>query len=43
MQDLSSIGLMPEEWGGDTPMIKVLKLLRLELFNISVLIYLITS
>lgn len=26
MQDLSSVGLMPEEWGGDTPMVKVTKL-----------------
>ncbi|KAL3508908.1 hypothetical protein ACH5RR_028309 [Cinchona calisaya] len=23
MQDLSSIGLMPEDWGGDTPMVKI--------------------
>ncbi|KAL9232511.1 hypothetical protein vseg_007618 [Gypsophila vaccaria] len=23
MQELSSIGLMPEDWGGDTPMIKI--------------------
>ncbi|KAL2476500.1 Translation initiation factor IF-2 [Abeliophyllum distichum] len=23
MQDLSSIGLMPEEWGGDVPMVKI--------------------
>ncbi|CAI9757141.1 unnamed protein product [Fraxinus pennsylvanica] len=23
MQDLSSIGLMPEEWGGDIPMVKI--------------------
>lgn len=23
MQELSSIGLMPEDWGGDTPMVQV--------------------
>ena len=26
MQELSSIGLMPEDWGGQTPMVKVPKL-----------------
>lgn len=24
MQELSTIGLMPEDWGGDTPMVLVL-------------------
>ena len=24
MQDLSSIGLMPEDWGGDIPMVQVI-------------------
>lgn len=23
MQELSSIGLMPEDWGGETPMVQV--------------------
>jgi hypothetical protein len=23
MQELSSIGLMPEDWGGDVPMVQV--------------------
>lgn len=26
MQELSTIGLMPEDWGGDVPMVKVDKL-----------------
>lgn len=25
MQELSNIGLMPEDWGGDVPMVKVVK------------------
>lgn len=33
MQDLSSVGLMPEEWGGDTPMVKVTKLRPLMIIN----------
>lgn len=30
MQELSSIGLMPEDWGGDTPMVKVIIFLSYE-------------
>lgn len=30
MQELSSIGLMPEDWGGDIPMVKVSTILKAE-------------
>ena len=28
MQELSSVGLMPEDWGGDVPMVQVSSVLK---------------
>lgn len=39
MQDLSSIGLMPEDWGGDVPMVQVFFLIFLTLLHLSFLLY----
>ena len=40
MQELSAHGLMPEEWGGDTPMVQVNHLCRGILITPGCVIYL---
>lgn len=39
MQELSSIGLMPEDWGGDVPMVQVYISYWLEMESLSYFVY----